>query len=84
MSAAAAAMKEKMAELEAENAKLRAEKQEGRTIRFKVGEKGGLSMYGLGRFPVTLYAEQWERLFEVVPLIKKALDENASKLKRKD
>ena len=33
-----------------------------RTLRFKVSEKGGISVYGLGRFPVTLYVEQWERL----------------------
>jgi hypothetical protein len=31
-------------------------------LEFKVGEKGGVSVYGLGRFPVTLYAEQWEKL----------------------
>jgi len=47
------------------------EKQTGGTKRsgaleFRVGEKGGVSVYGLGRFPVTLYYEQWIRLLDVV------------------
>jgi hypothetical protein len=48
-----------MEKLRAENARLKA----GPALRCKVGEKGGVSVYGLGRFPVTLYKEQWEKLF---------------------
>lgn len=46
--------------LQAENAALKA--QPARKITLKVSDKGGLSVYGLGRFPVTLYRTQWERL----------------------
>jgi len=51
---------------------------------FKVGEKGGVSVYGLGRFPVTLYYEQWNRLLGAAEDIKKFMEENKSKLKLKD
>jgi hypothetical protein len=51
---------------------------------FKVGEKGGVSVYGLGRFPVTLYYEQWNRLLGAASDIKAFLEENKSKLKLKD
>ena len=49
----------------------------------KVSEKGGLSVYGLGRFPVTLYYEQWVRLLEAAPQLKEFLEENKPKLKLK-
>ena len=54
-------------------------------MRFKVGEKGGVSVYGLGRFPVTLYAEQWERLLgtENVTALKAFIASNAARLTRK-
>jgi hypothetical protein len=48
-----------------------------------VGEKGGVSVYGLGRFPVTLYYEQWNRLLDVAGELKAFLEENKSKLKLK-
>jgi hypothetical protein len=51
---------------------------------FKVGEKGGVSVYGLGRFPVTLYYEQWNRLLGAAEDIKKFMEENKSKLKLKE
>jgi len=74
------ALEAQIAEL---TAKLAEEKSKARKqIRFKVGAKGGLSMYGLGRFPVTLYAEQWERLIDAVPQIQEALESNAETLKR--
>jgi hypothetical protein len=76
-----AAMKEKLAELEAENARLKAEAD--RPIKFKVATKGGLSLYGLGRFPVTLYAEQWEKLLGSTAQIREALKRHESELKRK-
>ncbi len=53
-------------------------------LEFRVGEKGGVSVYGLGRFPVTLYYEQWVRLLEAAPQLKAFLEENKSKLKLKD
>ena len=52
-------------------------------IEFRVSEKGGVSVYGLGRFPVTLYYEQWTRLLDSAPALKAFLDENKSKLKLK-
>jgi hypothetical protein len=53
-------------------------------IDFKVGEKGGVSVYGLGRFPVTLYYEQWIRLLDSSADLRAFLEENKSKLKLKD
>jgi hypothetical protein len=52
-------------------------------LQFRVSEKGGVSVYGLGRFPVTLYYEQWTRLLDAVPDLKLFIDENKSKLKLK-
>jgi hypothetical protein len=55
-------------------------------LEFRVGEKGGVSVYGLGRFPVTLYYEQWVRLLDAVPQLRTFLDENkaSGKLKLKE
>jgi len=52
-------------------------------IEFKIGEKGGVSVYGLGRFPVTLYYEQWIRLLDSADALRSFLEENKSKLKLK-
>jgi hypothetical protein len=52
-------------------------------LEFRVGEKGGVSVYGLGRFPVTLYYEQWIRLLEAAPDLKEFLESNKSRLKLK-
>ena len=52
-------------------------------IEFKVSEKGGVSVYGLGRFPVTLYYEQWIRLLDTADSLRMFLEENKSKLKLK-
>lgn len=49
-------------------------------LSFKVSEKGGLSVYGLQRFPVTLYPEQWERVFEAVPRMKEFLHLHLSEM----
>ena len=64
------------------------EKQQGGTRRtgsleFRVGEKGGVSVYGLGRFPVTLYYEQWIRLLDSADKLREFLEENKAKLKLK-
>ena len=58
-------------------------KRTGR-IEFKVSEKGGVSVYGLGRFPVTLYYEQWNRLLDTSDSLRSFLEENKSKLKLKE
>ena len=50
----------------------------------KVSEKGGVSIYGLGRFPVTLYKEQWIRLLDMADDIRSFIEENESKLKAKE
>ena len=54
-------------------------------LEFKIGEKGGMSVYGLGRFPVTLYYEQWVRLLDAGERLRAFLEENkaAGKLKLK-
>ncbi|MFZ0212480.1 MAG: hypothetical protein WBE20_14805 [Candidatus Acidiferrales bacterium] len=52
-------------------------------LEFRVGEKGGVSVYGLGRFPVTLYYEQWIRLLDSAPALLSFLEENKSSLKLK-
>jgi hypothetical protein len=63
------------------------EKQQGQkrtgSLDFRVGEKGGVSVYGLGRFPVTLYYEQWIRLLDVGDKLREFLEENKAKLKLK-
>jgi hypothetical protein len=62
-------------------------KGEGRkkgTLDFRVGEKGGVSVYGLGRFPVTLYYEQWIRLLDVANDLRAFLEENKHRLKLKE
>jgi len=56
----------------------------GGALQFKVSEKGAVSVYGLGRFPVTLYYEQWNRLLGAANDIKAFMEENKSKLKLKE
>ena len=75
-------------ELKARLSQLEKEKGPKRTgaLEFRVGEKGGVSVYGLGRFPVTLYYEQWVRLLDAVPQLREFLEENkaSGKLKLKE
>ncbi|MGH9631413.1 MAG: hypothetical protein ACRD7E_24175 [Bryobacteraceae bacterium] len=59
------------------------EGQEKRGISFKVSEKGAVSVYGLGRFPVTLYQEQWNRLLSEADNIRSFIEENKHNLKVK-
>jgi hypothetical protein len=54
------------------------------TLEFRVSEKGGVSVYGLGRFPVTLYYEQWTRLLDASDKLREFLQENKDKLKLKE
>ena len=67
--------------LRAENAALKNRTQRG--ISLKVSEKGGVSVYGLGRFPVTLYKEQWDKLLDMVEELRAFIRENAAALKTK-
>ena len=73
-------------ELKARLAELEKQKTGRRSgaLEFRVGEKGGVSVYGLGRFPVKLYYEQWVRLLDQTTELRAFLEENKSKLKLKD
>lgn len=76
-------------DVQAELARLRAEnerlKQAGRgKLSMKVSEKGALSVYGMGRFPVTLYKEQWLRLLSMTEEIKAFIEANQGSLKAKE
>jgi hypothetical protein len=76
-------------DLKAEIEKLRAEndtlKNRGvRGLSLKVSEKGGVSLYGVGRFPVTLYKEQWVKILGMKDEIEAFLAANASSLKTKE
>jgi hypothetical protein len=74
-------LKSELERLRAENERL---KQRGsRATSLKVSEKGGVSVYGLGRFPVTLYKEQWAKLLEMADDIRAFIKENEAKLKTK-
>jgi len=76
---------QKLARLEAENRALKEQidKRKPGELRLKISEKGGLSVYGLGRFPVTLYKEQWARLLNHVDEIKQFLQDHDQELKAK-
>jgi hypothetical protein len=52
-------------------------------VSLKVSEKGGVSVYGLGRFPITLYKEQWAKLLDLSDQIKAFIAEHESELKSK-
>lgn len=75
-----AQMKAELARLQAENAKLKA----GKPLSMKVSDKGALSVYGLGRFPVTLYKSQWIKLLAYADAIRKFIQDNEAVLKEKE
>jgi hypothetical protein len=58
------AMLARIAELEGKNSNLEAQVQSRPGLKMKVSKKGAVSIYGLQRFPVTLYQEQWKRIDE--------------------
>jgi hypothetical protein len=70
--------------LRAENEALKASASGRRSVYLKVSDKGAVSLYGLGRFPVTLYVEQWETVLGMADEIRAFLASNASRLKRKE
>ena len=75
-------LKAELEPLKAENEALK--NRSSKAISIKVSEKGGVSVYGLGRFPVTLYKEQWIRLLDMSNDIRSFIAENQSKLKPKE
>jgi len=76
------AMNEEVGRLKAGNAALKARATRG--VSIKVSEKGGVSVYGLGRFPVTLYKEQWAKLLDVADDIRAFIKEHDAQLKTKE
>jgi hypothetical protein len=74
-------LRKELERLRAENEALKARAARAPSIR--VSEKGGVSVYGLGRFPVTLYKEQWLKLLAMADEIKRFIAENESRLKAK-
>ena len=60
-----------------------AESKKSGKLEFRVGDKGGVSVYGLGRFPTTLYYEQWIRLLDAGEDLRAFLETNKSRLKLK-
>jgi hypothetical protein len=75
-------MQSELERLRAENAALKSRGARG--VALKVSEKGGVSVYGLGRFPVTLYKEQWARLLDMAPDIRAFISEHDAELKAKE
>jgi hypothetical protein len=74
-------LKAELERLRAENERLK--QRSSRAVSMKVSEKGAVSVYGLGRFPVTLYKEQWSKLLDLSEDIRAFIRENESKLKTK-
>ena len=74
-------MRTELERLRAENESLKRGDPKG--LSLKVSQKGGVSVYGLGRFPVTLYKEQWTRLLDMADEIRTFLRENEAELKTK-
>ncbi len=77
------------AELKAELERLKAENEQlksrgSRGVSLKVSEKGAVSVYGMGRFPVTLYQEQWLKLLDMAEEIRTFIKDNEGKLKKKE
>jgi hypothetical protein len=75
-------MKAELERLRAENDQLKTKSVRG--LSLKVSEKGAVSLYGVGRFPVTLYKEQWSKVLGMKDDIEKFLHDNAHLLKTKD
>jgi hypothetical protein len=74
-------MKAELERLRQENASLRS--RSGKALRLDVSAKGGVSLYGLRRFPATFYADEWEKILSMGDEIRAFIRENEGKLKRK-
>lgn len=77
-------MKAELERLRKENEALKSQKQKAGQFSMKVSEKGAVSIYGMGRFPVTLYQEQWLKLLEHAEEIRTFIRDNEGKLKKKE
>ena len=77
-----AELKAELERLKAENQQLKARGAKG--VSMKVSDKGGVSIYGLGRFPVTLYQEQWLKLLDLADDIRAFIKEHEGALKKKE
>lgn len=75
-------LRAQLEQLKKENESLKARTSKG--ISLKVSEKGAVSVYGMGRFPVTLYKEQWIKLLDMAEDIRRFIQENEPRLKSKD
>jgi hypothetical protein len=75
-------LKDELERLRSENAALK--KGTSSNVRMKVSEKGAVSVYGMGRFPVTLYKEQWLKLLDMSDQIRAFIAANESQLKAKN
>ena len=76
-------LKQELERLKAENAALK-QARKSTAVSLRVSEKGAVSIYGLGRFPVTLYKEQWDKLLAVSDQIKAFIKENDHLLKKRE
>ncbi len=77
-------MKAELERLRAENEKLKKSKSSTKEITFKVSQKGAVSVYGMGRFPVTLYKEQWVKLLDKKDDLLEFIKDNDGELKTKE
>ena len=77
-------MQAELERLRAENEALKRKGSKGPGLYLKVSQKGAASLYGLGRFPVTLYKEQWARVLDIADEIRAFLSEHDAELKSKD
>jgi hypothetical protein len=75
-------LQKELERLRAENEALKTKSRAG-TLTFRVSDKGAVSVYGLGRFPVTLYQEQWDKLLAETDELRAFIDANRAHLKRK-
>jgi len=75
---------EELERLRAENERLKQQSTKAGALSFRVSEKGAVSVYGLGRFPVTLYQEQWDKLLAQIEDLRRFIDANRASLKKKE
>ncbi len=76
-------LEKELERLRNENTALKAARRGG-VVSFRVSEKGAVSVYGLGRFPVTLYQEQWDKLLGAADDLRAFIDANRDRLKKKE